>query len=186
MAAQLTGAAAALVTRLLTRPFAISELATVRAAILILASCAAFASSAFADPASDFEAALQKWRSADVKSYSFLYEDKGAVLFAPKCADAKIRVTVRNGVSTVPVVFRSGNSKCPRWTRGKKAIGMDVPATIDEAFAQIHRYILEPPVESQVHAKYDATWGIPLTFFVTKALSDNDEGFAISDFKRLE
>jgi hypothetical protein len=108
------------------------------------------------------------------------------LLVAPRCADAKIRVVVQNGVSSPPVVAR-GNSKCPRGTRGEKAIGFSVPATIDAAFAEIRRYVHEPPTPARVDATYDATFGVPLTYYAEKLkISDNDEGFRISSFKVLK
>jgi Family of unknown function (DUF6174) len=141
---------------------------------------------AVADPVSDFEAALVKWRAADLRSYSFIYEPGGAAVIAPRCADAKIRVVVRNGVSSPPVVAR-GSSRCPRGTRGEKAIGFSVPATIDAAFAQIRKYVHEPPTPARVDATYDATFGVPLTYYAEKLrISDNDEGFRISSFKVLK
>lgn len=155
-----------------------------RSVVLVLAFCAGFASGALADPAADFEAARQKWRAAGIKSYSFLYELDGAVVVAPRCSDAKIRVIVRDGVSTTPVVARAG-SKCPRGARGE-AIGLRVPAKVEELFAEIRRYLYEPPVEATVRATYDPTWGVPLTYSVTKrTIADNDEGFVVSEFKRL-
>ena len=96
-----------------------------RRLVLLVASCTVVASGALADPAADFEAALQKWHASGIKSYSFLYELGGAVVVAPRCGDAKIRVIVRDGVSTTPVVARAG-SKCPRGARGE-AIGRPAP-----------------------------------------------------------
>lgn len=153
---------------------------------LSLVLCTAFHSLASADSASEFEAAREKWRYADLTSYSFIYEWGRGVVIAPRCADAKIRVVVRNGASAPPVVAR-GNSKCPRGTRGENAIGFAVPATIDAAFAEMRRYIHEPPTPVRIVATYDPTSGVPLTYYAEKLeISDNDEGFRISSFKILK
>jgi hypothetical protein len=146
----------------------------------------ALPSLAAADPASEFEIALAKWRAADLKSYSFVYEWSGGVVIAPRCAGAKIRAVVRNGVSSPPVVAR-GNSKCPRGTRGEKAIGFSVPDTVDAAFAEMRRYMHEPPTPARIDATYDPALGVPLTYYVEKLeITDNDEGFRISSFKVLQ
>lgn len=58
----------------------------------------------FADPKDDFDAALARWRNANIKSYTFVYELGGAVLISPKCGDANIRVRVKNGVGSQPIV----------------------------------------------------------------------------------
>ena len=129
---------------------------------------------------------MQKWRSAGIKSYSFLYQWRGAVVTAPRCADAKIRVIVRNGESSTPVVARAG-SKCPRGMRGEEAIGLDVPTTIDEAFARIRASASEPPESTRVEARYDPVSGVPLQFLAESLrMLDNDEGFVISEFERLD
>jgi Family of unknown function (DUF6174) len=155
-----------------------------RAACLILASCVVIAS-ASASPATDFENASQKWRAAGVRSYSFLYEWGGGVVIAPKCSGAKIRVTVRDGVSQTPVVVH-GYDKCARGTRGK-AIGIDVPPTVEALFAEIGDSLAKGQEKVAVSATYDPTWGIPLKYYAAnKMLSDNDSGFVISDFKRLD
>ena len=140
---------------------------------------------AAADTAAEFDAALAKWHAANLKSYSFMYEWGGGVVIAPKCADAKIRVVVRNGVSSPPVVAK-GNSRCLRGTRGEKSIGLSVPATIDAAFAEMRRYIHAPPTPARIDATYDPELGVPLTYYARKLeFEDNDEGFRISSFKVL-
>ena len=107
-------------------------------------------------------------------------------MIAPRCADAKIRVVVRNGISSPPVIER-GNSKCPRGTRGEKSIGFSVPSTIDAAFSEMRRYIHNPPTPAQIDATYDPELGIPLTYSARKTeIEDNDEGFRISGFKVLK
>jgi hypothetical protein len=147
---------------------------------------AALPSLAVADAASELETAHAKWRSADLKSYSFIYELSGSVVVAPRCADAKIQVVVRNGVSSPPVVA-VGNRRCPRGTRGAEEIGFSVPATIDAAFAEMRIYIREPPTPARIDAEYDPTLGFPLTYYAEKLeISDNDEGFRISSFKVLK
>lgn len=151
-----------------------------------LAILVALPTLAIADPVADFEAAVAKWRSADVKSYSFIYELGGAVVIAPRCADTRIRVVVRDGNSSSPVVAR-GNSVCPRGTRGEKAIGFSVPATVEAAFAEMRRYIYDPPTPARIEATYDSAFGIPLTYYAEKLeVVDNDEGFQISSFKVLK
>ena len=113
--------------------------------------CLALPAPASADSVSEFEAARERWRTADVKSYSFIYEWAGGVVVAPKCADAKIRVVVRNGVSAPPIVAR-GSARCPRGTHGAKAIGFAIPDNIDSAFAEmagtstthLHRHASSP------------------------------------------
>lgn len=138
---------------------------------------------AVASPAADFDAAVAKWRAAGVRNYTFTYKWEGGVIFAPKCADALIRVRVRNRVSASPVVVR-GNRRCPKGIRGAKTIGFGVPATIDDAFEEMRRYIFEPPTKVRVTASYDAAYGIPLSYYVEKLeLTDNDEGFKIGDFE---
>jgi hypothetical protein len=47
---------------------------------------------AAADPASEFEVALAKWRAADLKSHSFVYEWSGGVVIAPYYAE-KLEIT---------------------------------------------------------------------------------------------
>ena len=154
--------------------------------IFVLTILAALPELVIADPAADFEAAVAKWRSADVKSYSFIYELSGAVVIAPRCADAKIRVVVRDGVSSSPVVAR-GSRKCPRGTRGDKAIGFSVPATVDAAFAEMRRYIYKPPTPARIEATYDSAFGVPMTYYAEKLeIADNDEGFRISSFEVLK
>jgi hypothetical protein len=152
-----------------------------------LVACSVLLStSAHADTVADFERALEKWRSARVQSYSFIYEWRGAVVIAPDCAGTKIRVVVKNGIGDKPVVTQ-GNARCPRGTRGKKAIGFDVPATIDEAFDAIRRYIYQPPAPARIVVTYDPTWAVPLTYYVEKLeFEDNDEGFEISGFRVRE
>jgi hypothetical protein len=159
-----------------------------RMRILTLSIVLSSAMSAVAadNPASDFDAALAKWRTADLKNYSFMYEWRGGVVIAPKCADAKIRVVVRNGVGSPPVVAK-GSRRCPRGARGEKAIGFIVPATIDAAFAQMRRYVYDPPTPARIDATYDPELGIPLTYSVHKQeIEDNDEGFRISGFRVLK
>lgn len=155
----------------------------------ILALCIALSSAipaVAAGPLSEFDTALEKWRSAELKNYSFIYEWSGGVVIAPKCADAKIRVVVRNGVSSPPVVAQ-GSNKCPRGTRGEESIGFSVPATIDAAFTEIRRYIYDPPTPARIDATYDPELGIPLTYYARKLeIEDNDEGFRISNFKVLK
>jgi hypothetical protein len=153
--------------------------------IFTLTTLAALPGAVIADTAADFEAAVAKWSSADVKSYSFIYELGGGVVIAPRCADAKIRVVVRNGVSFPPVVAQ-GSSKCARGTRGE-AIGFKVPATVEAAFAEMRRYIYEPPTPARIKATYEPVFGIPLTYYAEKLeIADNDEGFRISSFKVLK
>jgi hypothetical protein len=148
--------------------------------------CIALPGLASGDSTSEFEAARETWRSAGLRSYSFIYELGGGVVIAPRCAAAKIRVVVRNGVSAPPIVAQ-GSVRCPRGTRGEKAIGFAVPATIDAAFAEMRRYIHEPPTPVRIAATYDPAFGIPLTYYAEKLeLLDNDEGFRISSFKVLK
>jgi hypothetical protein len=158
----------------------------VRIRSFALALWYALPSSATADPASEFEVALAKWRVAALKSYSFVYEWSGGVPIAPRCANAKIRVVVRNGVSSTPVVAQ-GSKRCPRGTRGEKAIGFSVPDTVDAAFAEMRRYIHEPPTPTRISATYDPALGVPLTYYAEKLeITDNDEGFRMSSFKVLQ
>jgi Family of unknown function (DUF6174) len=157
-----------------------------RAVAISLAAAAHLSIPAFADPVFDFEEALEQWRTAGMQNYSFVYEWRGGVVIAPKCADAKIRVVVKNGVGQRPVVVR-GSRECPRGTRGDEAIGFSVPDTIDLAFEEIRRYIYDPPTPAHVAVAYDDRWGIPVSYYVEKLeIEDNDEGFAISDFKVRE
>jgi hypothetical protein len=139
--------------------------------------------SAAADQKGDYEAALTTWKAAAVHSYTFTYQWDGAVVIAPACADATIRVRVKNGVASDPTVVR-GNSRCPRGTRGTKSIGFQVPATIDEAFREMLRYVDNPPTPVRITASYDETYGLPTSYFVEKLeFEDNDEGFKITSFK---
>jgi hypothetical protein len=118
-----------------------------------------------------------------LQNYTFTYQWHGAVVIAPACADATIRVRVRNGVGGKPTVVR-GNSKCPRGTTGVKSIGFAIPGTIDVAFQEISRYIANPPVPVRVTTTYDDTHGIPTSYFVEKLeFEDNDEGFKITSFE---
>jgi hypothetical protein len=69
--------------------------------------CTALHSLASADSASEFEAAREKWRSADLTSYSFIYEWGGGVVIAPRCADAKIHYRrVRDSGRSIPAGLR--------------------------------------------------------------------------------
>ena len=136
-----------------------------------------------ADPRSDYESAVAKWRSAGLQNYTFTYQWHGAVVIAPACANATIRVRVKDGVGDTPTVVR-GSSRCPRGTKGAKAIGFSVPATIDEAFQEMNRYIANPPVPVRITTTYDDTYGLPTSYFVEKLeFEDNDEGFKITSFE---
>jgi hypothetical protein len=64
-----------------------------------------------------------------------------------------------------------------------KSIGFPVPATIDEAFREMSRYIPNPPIPVRITTTYDESNGIPTSYFVEKLeLGDNDEGFRITSF----
>ena len=141
------------------------------------------AQSAIADQKSEYESAVAKWTAASIRSYTFTYRWHGAVVIAPACADAAIEVRVRDGVGGPPTVVR-GNPRCPRGTRGEKAIGFPVPSTIDEAFREMLRYIADPPTPVRITASYDQRFGVPTSYFVEKlGFEDNDEGFKILDFE---
>jgi len=151
--------------------------------LVAIAITLALGQAAAADYKSDYDAALAKWEAAGVRSYAFTYQWHGAVVIAPACADAIIRVRVKNGAAGDPTVVR-GNSRCPRGTRGARAIGLPVPATIDDAFREMRRYIVSPPTAVRITAEYDETYGIPKTYFVEKLeIEDNDEGFRITSFE---
>lgn len=138
---------------------------------------------ATADQRSDYESALAKWRSTGLQNYTFTYQWHGAVAIAPACADATIRVRVRNGVGDTPTVVR-GSSRCPPGTKGVKSIGFAVPATIDEAFIEMNRYISNPPTPVRITTTYDGTYGVPTSYFVEKLeFDDSDEGFKITSFE---
>jgi hypothetical protein len=65
-----------------------------------------------------------------------------------------------------------------------KSIGFPVPATVDEAFQEMLRYIDESPASVRVTASYDETYGVPTSYFVEKLeIYDNDEGFKITSFR---
>lgn len=143
------------------------------------------APSVHADQATDLAAAFAKWRAAGVRSYSFTYQWAGAVVIAPKCAGARIRVVVREGVGQTTMVVR-GTGKCPRGLRGATANDLNVPATIEVAFENVRRHVLVPPTRSRVTATYDSALGFPTTYYAEKLeIPDNDEGFRIGDFKVL-
>ena len=151
--------------------------------LVAIAIALALCQAAAADGKVDYDAALAKWQAAGVRSYTFTYQWHGAVVIAPACADATIRVWVKNGAAGEPTVVR-GNSRCPRGTRGVKAIGFPVPATIDDAFREMLRYIENPPTAVRITAEYDETYGTPKTYFVEKLeIEDNDEGFRITSFE---
>ena len=151
--------------------------------LFAIAFALAFGRAAAADQKVDYDAALAKWQATGVRNYTFTYQWHGAVIIAPACADATIKVRVKNGAAGEPIVVR-GNSRCPRGTRGVKAIGFPVPATIDDAFREIRRYIENPPTAVRITAEYDQTYGIPKTYFVEKLeIEDNDEGFRITSFE---
>lgn len=157
-----------------------------RTGCLALAFALALPCAASADALSDFETARQKWHAAGLKNYSFVYEWAGGVLVAPRCSDAKIRLVVRNGAGSTPVVKR-GNGRCRTGTRGEKAIGLDVPRTIDAAFEQIGQALQRPPETRRVLVTYDPVLGIPLKYYMENlALTDNDDGFEISAFSSRE
>jgi hypothetical protein len=151
-----------------------------RIVLLVLAAVCAPGLSA-ADQRSDFESAFTKWRSANIRNYTFVYVAGGAVLVAPKCGDAQIRVRVRNGISAPPVVVK-GARHCPAGTRGR-SIDFDVPATIEDAFGEIRRYLYDPPTPVRITVSYDPTYGVPLNYYAEKLkFQDNDEGFKIVKF----
>ncbi len=142
-----------------------------------------FALAAGADEASDLRAAQDKWKSLGAQSYSYIFQWRGAVIVAPPCAGAKIRIQVKAGTSTAPVVVK-GTSKCPAGTRGEKAIGFSIPLRVEDAFSEMKRYIETPPVRAKITARYDEQTGVPLEYYVEKLdISDNDEGFVISDLQ---
>lgn len=150
---------------------------------LAFALTVALPASVDADPLADFEAARAKWRAAGLKNYSFIYEWAGAVVVAPDCAGARIRAVVRNGVGWVPVVI-SGNRRCPAGTRGEKAIGLEVPRTIDAAFEEIEAELKRAEL-TRVKATYDPELGIPLRYLAESlVMTDSDGGFRISAFAR--
>jgi hypothetical protein len=137
------------------------------------------------DLAANFDVAFARWKSAAIQDYVFTYQESGAVLIVPYCAGAKIRVTVKHGVGSAPIVIR-GTNKCPAGTRGR-SIDLEVPKTIDEAFQAVRRYIFEAPTPVEVTVSYDPSYGFPLKYYVTKLeLSDSDEGFEISKFSVLQ
>jgi hypothetical protein len=139
-------------------------------------------SASFAAGEADFEAAVARWRAAGVSNYSFAWRWRGGVVMAPDCADADIRVRVAAGASIAPVV-EHGSARCPRGLRGERALHMDVPATIDAAFEQMSRLVDMGADQVRIHAAYDPTYGIPLSFYAEKlTIEDNDEGFEITDF----
>jgi hypothetical protein len=136
-----------------------------------------------AGPVDDFESAVARWHAASITNYTFSYIDAGADMIAPKCAGAVIRVSVRDGLSGTPVVTK-GTSHCPSGTRGRKAIQIDVPPTIEAVFATIRRYLYRPPTPAEITATYDSRYGVPLSYHAVKTeISDSDEGFVIRDFK---
>jgi hypothetical protein len=138
---------------------------------------------AVADQRSDYESAMAKWRGAGLRNYTFTYQWHGAVVIAPACADATIKVRVKDGVGGTPTVVR-GSSRCPRGIKGAKSIGFSIPATIDEAFQGMSRYIANPPVPVRITTTYDDTYGVPTFYFVEKLeFEDNDEGFKITSFE---
>jgi len=138
---------------------------------------------AAADQVSEYKAALAKWQAAGIHDYTFTYQWNGAVVIAPACADATIQVQVKDGIGGAPTVVR-GNSRCPRGTRGVKSIGFPVPATIDEAFREMFRFVADPPTPVRIEVSYDDTYGHPRAYFVEKLeVDDNDEGFKITSFE---
>ena len=139
-----------------------------------------------ADQVSEYNAALAKWQAAGIHDYKFTYQWNGAVVIAPACADATIQVQVKGGIGGPPKVVR-GNSRCPRGTRGVRAIGFSVPATIDDVFRDMGRYIADPPTSVRITVSYDSTYGFPKAYFVEKLeIEDNDEGFKITSFRVTE
>lgn len=138
---------------------------------------------AAADPRSNYESAMEKWRIAGLQNYTFTYQWHGAVVIAPACADATISVRVKDGVGGTPTVVR-GSYRCPRGLKGADAIGFPIPATIDEAFQEMSRYIANPTAPARVTTTYDDTYGVPTSYFVEKLeFEDNDEGFRITSFE---
>lgn len=136
--------------------------------------------SEFATTEAEFEAAQARWRAAGISNYSFGWRDRGAVLIAPRCADAVIRVRVEAGEGTRPVV-ETGTTNCPR---GKRDTGMNVPTSIDAAFEQMGRLVDMGADQVRIHAAYDPATGVPLAFYAEKLKTyDNDEGFEIMGFE---
>jgi hypothetical protein len=136
-----------------------------------------------ADELSDFRAAQERWKSIGAQSYTYIYQWHGAVVVAPPCAGAKIRVQVETDAPTAPIVIK-GTRACPTGTKGEKTIGLSVPLRIEDAFAEMRRYIETPPVRAKITVRYDEQTGVPLEYYVEKLdISDNDEGFLISDLR---
>jgi Family of unknown function (DUF6174) len=114
----------------------------------------AMTASALADSRKDFDAARKSWQSANFRSYSFTVKWQGDVLIAPYCADAQIRVRVRDGVQVSAVVVR-GSRAYPRGTRGKRIAELDVPLTIEDAFERVLQHIENPVTPEDVTVAYD-------------------------------
>jgi hypothetical protein len=137
---------------------------------------------AHADADSDFRNAYAIWRSRAETSYSFDFSLRDEVVVAPPCGGATIRVVVKNGVPNKKVVVK-GTPRCRTGTSGK-AIGFDVPNTLEAVFDRMRRYIYSPPLKVAVSATYDAVTGVPITYHVKKLeFEDDDEGFAISNYR---
>jgi hypothetical protein len=148
---------------------------------LLLIAIACIPAVTAADQREDFESALAKWQATRINRYTFVYEEGGAVVVAPKCGGMPIRVRVRDGVSTPPVVVK-GDYRCPAGTRGRR-LDVTVPKTVDDAFASIRRYIFDPPTRVRVTVAYDANLGVPISYYVEKLdFYDNDEGIKITKF----
>jgi len=159
----------------------VTDVFLLRTATLIAATLLSF--EADADDVSDFHAAQEKWNSLGAQSYSFIFHWQGAVVVAPRCAGARIRVRVKDGVPSAPVVVK-GTRQCPKGTTGARAIGLWVPRHIEDAFAEMRRYIESPPVRAKITAHYDEQTGAPLEYYVEKLdIPDNDEGFRISELR---
>ena len=150
--------------------------------LVVIVIALSFGPPAAADQKSEYESAMARWTTAAIHSYTFTYQWQGAVVIAPVCADATIKVRVRNGIGEMPTVVR-GSSRCPRGTRGVESIGFRVPATIEEAFQEMRRYIADPPTPVRITTTYDHGYGIPTSYFVEKLdFYDDDEGFKITSF----
>lgn len=151
--------------------------------LVALAICPTLAA---ADVASDFQTAQWQWHETAPKSYSFMFQWTGAVVIAPRCAGALVKVVVKKGVPQTPFVAK-GTARCAVGTSGSQAIGFTVPSNAEGLFSEMSRYILSPPVRAKVTARFDPATGMPLEYYVEKLdFQDNDEGFRISQLRLVK
>jgi hypothetical protein len=135
-----------------------------------------------ADAAGDLSAARDRWKTASITTYSFVYADHGDTMIAPPCNWDVLRTHVKNGRPTLSVVL-SGMGLCPIGTVLPASERGNAPRTIESLFAIVDRLVKFGPEAVRLEVKYDPSYGFPVHLRAEKiGMSDSDEGFEITEF----